>query len=225
MTELRIVRGSWPMEAVEVACQKSWAEGCRMGIEGGGCVSFDGVGPRAERTRPIVKTIKAYGSFGYANVDSKSRTAKRAQSRLSPHHGPVQESGLSIVVPALRQRDRPAPTWMPFTTGMGVTRFAQFMSPVMLNNPTKAATTSPAAAFSSSVNFRAMATAAIAFMGCTGNGIPNAMPVSMLAAPVKSKVEGSDIEFVMTRAVISGSRVPRSPSEPENSARGCSLSV
>ena len=148
-----------------------------------------------------------------------------AHSRLSPHHGPVHPRGLSIVVPALKHSDKPAPTWMPFTTGIGVTRFAQLMSPVMLNNPTKAATISPAAAFSSSVNFRAMATAAIAFMGCTGNGIPNTMPVSILAAPVKSKVDGNEIEFVMTKAVISGSRVPRSPSEPESSASGCNLII
>jgi hypothetical protein len=51
------------------------------------------------------------------------------------------------------------------------------------------------------------------------------MPVNMLAAPVNSKVDGSEIELVMTRAVINGSRVPRSPSEPESSASGCDLSV
>jgi hypothetical protein len=112
---------------------------------------------------------------------------------------------------------------MPFTTGIGVTRLAQLISPVTLNTPTKPATTNPAAAFSSSVNFRAMATAAIAFIGCTGSGIPKDTPVNMLAAPVKSSVDGRDIEFVRTSTVNSGSSVPKSPSEPEISASGCDV--
>lgn len=83
----------------------------------------------------------------------------------------------------------------------------------------------PAAAFSSRVNLREMATAAIAFMGWTGNGMPKAMPVSMLAAPVKSNVAGREMELEMTRAVMRGKRVPRSPSEPESSARGAATKV
>jgi hypothetical protein len=42
---------------------------------------------------------------------------------------------------------------------------------------------------------------------------------------VKSRVDGSEIEFVRTNAVMSGSSVPKSPSEPESSARGCDLMV
>lgn len=152
-------------------------------------------------------------------------TAAMAQRRLSPHHGPVQVSGKSIFEPALRQRESPAPTCMPLTTGMGVTLLAQLIRPTRLKMPTIVATTIPAAAFSSSVNFLAMATAAIAFMGWTGRGIPNVMPVKILAAPVKSRVDGSEIEFVSTRAVMSGRSVPRSPREPESSASGCDLIV
>ena len=59
MTELRIVRGSWPREAVEVACQKSWAEGCRMGIEIPGFVGLELAGRRAEIKMPIVNTMRA----------------------------------------------------------------------------------------------------------------------------------------------------------------------
>lgn len=182
-------------------------------------------GPREDRIRPITKTMRAYGSFGYAKVTKRSMTAAIAQSKLSPHHGPVHSRGFNIVVPALKHSDKPAPTCMPFTTGIGVTRFAQLINPVTLNNPTKAATINPAAAFSSSVNFRAIATAAIAFIGCTGSGMPNAMPVKAFAAPVNKSVEGREMELVTTRAVISGSRVPRSPSDPETSAKGCDLSV
>ena len=153
-------------------------------------------------------------------MHSKRVTAAMATKRLSPHHGPVQVSDERSFVPVLKHSDRPAPTWIPFTTGIGVTRFAQLINPVMLNTPTRPATTNPAAAFCSSVNCRAIATAAMAFIGCTGSGIPKARPVSTFAAPVKRRVEGSDIEFVRTRVVMSGSSVPRSPSEPDSSANG-----
>jgi hypothetical protein len=86
-------------------------------------------------------------------------------------------------------------------------------------------TTTPAAAVSSNVNFLATATAAIAFIGCTGSGIPNATPVSTLAAPVKRSVAGNEIDLVMTRAVMSGRSVPRSPRDPESSASGADAKV
>jgi hypothetical protein len=47
----------------------------------------------------------------------------------------------------------------------------------------------------------------------------------MFAAPVKRRVEGSEMEFVRTSVVMSGRSVPRSPSEPDSSARGCDFSV
>jgi len=122
--------------------------------------------------------------------------------------------------PALRQRLRPAPIWMPLTTGTGVTLLAQLIMPVILMIPTRAATTMPAAAVVLREKFLAMATAAIAFMGWTGSGMPKPMPVRILAAPVNRRVEGREIEFWIVRAVIKGRRVPRSPREPESSARG-----
>jgi hypothetical protein len=225
MTEFSSVRGSWPKLAVIVASQKSLAEGWMIGIEAWGTVWVSLLGPRRENRIPTANTMRAYGSRGYANVKSNRITAATTQSKLSPHQGPIQVRGASMFDPALKQSDRPAPIWMPFTTGIGVTRFAQLISPVALNNPTKAATTRPAAAFSSSVNLRAIATAAIAFMGCTGKGIPKATPVMILAAPVNSNVDGSDIEFVRTSAVMSGSSVPKSPKEPDSSASGCDLIV
>lgn len=174
---------------------------------------------------PIANTMSAYGILGYANVGNRNRAAARAHRKLSPHHGPVQVNGAISVVPALIQRERPAPTWMPLTTGTGVTLFAHLIRPVMLKIPTRAATTRPAAAFSSIVNFRAIAIEAIAFIGCTGKGIPNATPVKTFAAPVKSKVDGSDIDPVKTSAVMRGRRVPKSPREPDNSERGEDLST
>lgn len=225
MTELSIVRGNWPREAVEIAVQKSWLEGWRMGIAASGTVMSASWEDPRERMMPVVKTIIAYGMRGWAKVQRSKRTAARAQRRLSPHHGPVQVSGRSIFDPALRHNESPAPTWMPLTTGMGVTRFAQLSRPVTLKKPTNTATTIPAAAFSLRENLRAMATAAMAFIGWTGRGRPKERPVRMLAAPVKSSVEGNDIEFDITSAVMSGSNVPRSPSEPDSSASGCSRIV
>jgi hypothetical protein len=225
MTELSSVRGSWPREAVVVASQKSFAEGWTIGIEDEGTVGDVFSGARVDRRIPMLNTIMAYGSLGYANVNRSSTAAATTQSKLSPHQGPVHVKGSSIFEPALKQSESPAPTWIPFTTGIGVTRFAQLIRPVILNSPTNPATTSPAAAFSSSVNLRAIATAAMAFMGCTGSGSPNATPVKMFAAPVKSKVDGNEIEFVSTNAVISGRSVPKSPSEPESSASGWDLMV
>ena len=102
---------------------------------------------------------------------------------------------------------------------------AQLSRPVTLNRATSPATTRPAAAFSSSENLRAMATAAMAFIGWTGSGNPNATPVKIFAAPVNNSVDGNEIEFVITSAVMSGSNVPRSPREPDSSASGCDLIV
>jgi hypothetical protein len=226
MTELRSVSGSWPRAAVEVAYQKSLGEGWMTGIEKVEWVSgLRELGDRREKRTPMAKTIMAKGSLGKRSVVNRNRAAASAHKRLSLHNGPVQLRGPRSEDPALRQRDKPAPTWMPFTTGTGVILFAQLTNPVMLNKPTRLATTNPAAAVSSLENLRATATAAMAFIGCTGRGAPNVMPVTIFAAPVNRSVEGRDIEFVRTKAVMSGSKVPRSPREPDSSASGASLKV
>jgi hypothetical protein len=60
----------------------------------------------------------------------------------------------------------------------------------------------------------------MAFMGCTGKGMPNTAPVRTLHRPVKTRVEDREMEFWRERAIVMGRRVPRSPREPESSARG-----
>jgi hypothetical protein len=102
------VSGSWPSDAVVVAFQKSFAEGCRIGIEVV-MVEESVSGPMMEKSMPIPKTIMVYGSRGYANWATSSRTAAITQMRLSPHQGPVQVRGTSIFDPALRHSERPAP--------------------------------------------------------------------------------------------------------------------
>jgi hypothetical protein len=57
-------------------------------------------------------------------------------------------------------------------------------------------------------------------MGCTGNGMPKATPVKMFHNPEKTKVVESDIELLTARVIMSGSRVPRSPNDPEISDIG-----
>ena len=52
--------------------------------------------------------------------------------------------------------------------------------PVKLKNRIQLDTKSPAAATSPAVNDFRIATAAIAFIGCTGSGIPKKAPVKML---------------------------------------------
>ncbi len=117
-------------------------------------------------------------------------------------------------------RDRPVPTWMPLTTGMGIRCVNQWISPVMLRNPMAAATKMPALAISAWLKFWARATAAMAFMGCTGKGMPKARPVSMLASPLKTSVLEREMARIWVRAMRMGRRVPRSPKAPDISVNG-----
>lgn len=82
--------------------------------------------------------------------------------RLSPEFGVIHPSGCSKEVPAEMTRERPAPTCIPLTTGVGITCVNHRRSPVTLKMKTKPAVVKPAETVSSMVNFRAMATAAIA---------------------------------------------------------------
>lgn len=92
--------------------------------------------------------------------------------------------------------------------------------PVILNINTHTATKNPAETVSAIVNLRAIATAAIAFIGCTGKGIPNTTPVRIFHMPEKTRVVDSDIELLTASAIMRGRSVPRSPSDPEISERG-----
>ncbi len=62
-------------------------------------------------------------------------------------------------------------------------------------------------------------------MGCTGRGMPNTAPVTMLKTPENTRVDDRSMEPCSARAIISGSKVPRSPRAPEISAAGDSRSV
>lgn len=46
--------------------------------------------------------------------------ARKTQIRLSYGDGVVHPRGWRRPLPAERMSDRPAPTWMPFTTGVGM---------------------------------------------------------------------------------------------------------
>ena len=86
-----------------------------------------------------------------------------AQRRLSkPLFGLVQPSGRRRLDPADKTRERPAPTCMPFTTGIGITRVNHLSRPVTLKINTTADVVKPADIVCSTENFLAIATAAIA---------------------------------------------------------------
>ena len=73
-------------------------------------------------------------------------------------------------------------------TGIGILRVNHLIRPVMLRKPTTPATNRPADDTCALVNFLASATAAMAFIGCTGRGMPKKTPVKMLARPAKTRV-------------------------------------
>lgn len=58
------------------------------------------------------------------------------------------------------------------------------------------------------------------FIGCTGKGIPNTAPVTMLKTPEKTSVVEREMDPFTASVIMSGSNVPKSPSAPETSASG-----
>lgn len=50
--------------------------------------------------------------------------------------------------------------------------------------------------------------------------MPKATPVNMFQSPENTSVVESEIELLTARAIMSGRRVPRSPSDPEISESG-----
>lgn len=74
-----------------------------------------------------------------------------------------------------------------------MTRVNQESSPVMLKRRMQEETKMPAAAVCPAVRSLRMATAAMAFMGWTGKGIPKKNPVRMLYIPVNISVVVKDI--------------------------------
>jgi hypothetical protein len=88
--------------------------------------------------------------------------AKNAQIMLSPQFGCTHPRGWSKLLPADKTSERPAPTWIPFTTGVGMTCVNHLSIPVELKMNTTPAVAKPAETVSWIENFLAIATAAIA---------------------------------------------------------------
>lgn len=164
MTELRVVRGSWPRPASIAPVLNDSRDGteilgCHIVRDG----KFDGPARRTEKTSPTQKITSAYGKRENRWVKRSAMKAAIAQKRLSAHDGEVQPRGLRRDVPADRTNDSPAPTWIPFTTGVGMALVNQCSNPVMLNNRTVPDTKNPADTVSATVKDLEMATAAIAY--------------------------------------------------------------
>lgn len=169
--------------------------------------------------------MRAYGiRRGKIEAMSRKRKAAVAHSRLS-QAGNVHRSGAMRVDPPLMTSEKPAPTWIPLTTATGTTRCSHASDPVSERKRTAKPIVNPAAETSSRDNFWEIAMAAMAFIGWTGRGRPKKRPVRMLARPENTRVDGREMEDVRVRAIIKGRRVPRSPREPESSARGAERRV
>lgn len=153
-------------------------------------------------------------------VNRRNRKAAIAHIKLSAHDGPIQERPARSFVPEAMISERPAPTWIPLTTGMGITAENHRRIPVTLNMNMQAPTNSPAAAICGPENVFEIATAAMAFIGCTGSGIPKKRPVRMLNIPENIKVLGREIVLLTVKAMRMGKKVPRSPKAPEISDTG-----
>lgn len=85
----------------------------------------------------------------------------------------------------------------------------------MLKMKMQMPTKMPAAAMVPLLNERAMATAAMAFIGWTGSGMPKKSPVRMLHTPEKISVLDNETVLLTARAMAIGRKVPKSPREPE----------
>jgi hypothetical protein len=70
------------------------------------------------------------------------------------------------------------------------------------------------------IQIKVLRGAQLTFIGWTGRGIPKVTPVNMFQRPEKTRVVDRDIELLTASAIIRGSRVPKSPNEPEISERG-----
>lgn len=104
--------------------------------------------------------------------------------------------------------------------GVGITLVNHLSKPVILNMNTHTATKKPAETVSAMVKCLDIATAAMAFIGWTGSGMPNTTPVRIFHSPENTRVVESDIELLTARAIMSGRRVPKSPKDPDISERG-----
>lgn len=87
--------------------------------------------------------------------------------------------------------------------------------PVKLKMRIQPPTKIPAAAIVPFEKLRAIATAAMAFIGWTGRGIPKKTPVKILKIPEKTRVLVREMVPLMANAIAIGRNVPRSPREPE----------
>lgn len=183
MTELRVVRGSWPRPAVRMPVahaeplgREMW--GCqRVGVGRGMWVVSVRV---RESVRPRTRAMSAKGVVGRRVVRAKARKVQINQMWLSVQLGPRKVSLLRALVPAAMTREKPAPSCMPFTIGMGIVRVKSARRPVTEKRRRQRDTKMPAALMEGAERFLRRATAAMAFMGWTGRGMPYRRPVAML---------------------------------------------
>jgi hypothetical protein len=170
MTEFRIVKEICPIPAVPKPVANSLAVGI-VGVNGFQNLKFGKRPPVvatsiAAKIPPRQNTSRANGNFGIREKPYKIEKAPIAQNRLSSHFE-LSGSRLEIIEPAFKQRESPAPTWIPLTIGKGIKSAAFLTIPITERRMTMVPTPIPAAIFSFNDRPRARATDATAFIGWT----------------------------------------------------------
>src|SRR3990172_7351011 len=120
-----------------------------------------------------------------------------------------------MVCTPVRRSLSPMPSWIPRTTGLGVRERSRPAPGKIPMRKTIPPMRMPAAAISPGVIPSAIATAAMAFIGCTGKR----KPVTTFHSPAKKKTGAGDRPHWAMYPRVSGRNVPRSPREPEISSR------
>mmetsp|Transcript_4178 Transcript_4178/g.10880 ORF Transcript_4178/g.10880 Transcript_4178/m.10880 type:complete len:254 (+) Transcript_4178:749-1510(+) len=140
-------------------------------------------------------------------------TSARVRALLFSASVVVQHPSYARASPLLASAS-PRPACTPRTMAAGHALAAHFSSPVAASMPTIVATIAPAAATSARFKPCAIATAAMAFIGCTASGLPMTRPETTECTPVTKSVTVGLMAAVMAIPIKSGMNVPRSPSAP-----------
>mmetsp|Transcript_18582 Transcript_18582/g.62711 ORF Transcript_18582/g.62711 Transcript_18582/m.62711 type:complete len:206 (+) Transcript_18582:2225-2842(+) len=132
-----------------------------------------------------------------------------------------QPRSTTMTTPAAAMRT-PKPIWTPETTPRGtmaLTASTRRVAPRIITTPP---TKMPAAAASPFVRPSVMATAAMVFMGCTGKGMSQVYAVTMLKIPIQNSAGPASTAPALAMPITKGTKVPRSPSMPDNSIQDSS---
>jgi hypothetical protein len=108
---------------------------------------------------------------------------------------------------------------MPRTTGFGTSRASASISPVSVSTSIVTPIASPPPKMTRPGSFWAITSAAKAFRGCTGIGMPYQIPEKTCISPNITSTPAGSIPDAAITPISSGKSVPRSPNAPASSLR------